>query len=112
MHYGKFVSESKFVDNPGAFIPHIHSRNKEELDRLITKPEVEKKLLQRVRNKALWYGQDLGPEGQPLGDSPNTVGYGAGKIDVQIVVELYENYIIPLTKEVEVSTLFALTSTN
>ena len=31
---------------------------------------------------------------------------GIGKIDVNFVVELYEDYIIPLTKEVEVGTFF------
>ena len=40
------------------------------------------------------YAQDFAPDGEPQGD--------AAKIDVDGVVELYESYIIPLTKEVEV----------
>ena len=91
---GKFVSESKFIDNPPAFISHIRSRNRAALEGLITKPEVEKKLLLRLKKKALVYAQDFAPDGTPQGD--------ATKIDVDGVVELYENYIIPLTKEVEV----------
>ena len=109
------MSESKFKANPAAFIPHIINPDREKLDALITKPEVERKLLQRVRNKARVFGQDFGPDGQPLTplmngngahDSdtspPSPGGLGSGKIDAEGVVELYEHYIIPLTKEVEV----------
>ncbi len=56
---GKFVSESKFRQDPAAFIPHIQQGDAEALAAL-------------------------------------------GKIDVDCVVDLYESYIIPLTKEVEV----------
>jgi len=100
VHYGKFVSESKFIENPSAFIPHIQNPNRDALDALITKPEVERKLLQRLRKKATLYAQDLAPDGEPM----KNPGSG-GKIDVDGVVELYEHYIIPLTKEVEVDYL-------
>lgn len=36
---------------------------------------------------------------------PSPGGLNSGKIDVEGVVELYEHYIIPLTKEVEVRCL-------
>ncbi|KAI8994126.1 chorismate mutase [Trametes punicea] len=98
-HAGKFVSESKFRDNPAAFIPHIQSRDREALAGLITKPEVEQKLLQRLRKKANLYALNFSPEGEPLNDAATR------KIDVDGVVELYEDYIIPLTKEVEVDYL-------
>jgi chorismate mutase len=48
---GKFVSESKFRADPAAFIPHIRSRNTDALAALITKPEVERRLLLRLRKK-------------------------------------------------------------
>ncbi|KAI0354918.1 chorismate mutase [Trametes cingulata] len=99
VHYGKFVSESKFRDDPAAFIPHIQSRNRDALAALITKPEVEKKLLQRLRKKANLYALNFTPDGEPLDDTAQR------KIDVDGVVELYEHYIIPLTKEVEVDYL-------
>lgn len=94
------MSESKFRDDPAAFIPHIHSRDRDALAALITKPEVEKKLLQRLRKKANLYALNFSPEGEPLNDSATR------KIDVDGVVELYEHYIIPLTKEVEVCPCF------
>ncbi|KAJ7863056.1 chorismate mutase [Mycena olivaceomarginata] len=84
VHYGKFVSESKFQDNPAAFIPHIQQRNRTALDGLISKPEVERKLLQRLNKKAFTYAQEFTPD---------------------VVVDLYESFIIPLTKEVEVDYL-------
>ncbi|TDL23315.1 chorismate mutase [Rickenella mellea] len=111
VHYGKFVSESKFKSDPAAFVPHILKPNREALDALITKPEVERTLLQRVRRKTSTYGQDFGPDGEPIihpgkdGKASVSVGIGSGKIDVEGVVELYEFYIIPLTKEVEVDYL-------
>lgn len=103
VHYGKFVSESKFSDNPAAFIPHIQKRNREALEGLITKPEVERKLLLRLQKKAATYAQEIvDPELKVNGDSHVN---GKGKIDVDGVVDLYESYIIPLTKEVEVEYL-------
>jgi len=132
VHYGKFVSESKFRDDPAAFIPHIRNRDRDALAALITKPEVERKLLVRVRNKALMYGHDYldvpapgslgaGALGNPYpssnekpmnGNGNGNTATSAGsapsstsKIDADCVVELYEDFIIPLTKEVEVDYL-------
>ena len=91
---GKFVSESKFSQDPAAFIPHIRSGDTAALDALITKPEVERRLLERLRKKAELYAQDLASDGE--------IKPSKGKLDVDGVVDLYESYIIPLTKEVEV----------
>ncbi|KAF8843297.1 chorismate mutase [Paxillus ammoniavirescens] len=102
VHYGKFVSESKFAADPAAFIPHILTPNREALEALITKPEVERKLLLRLRKKAATYAQEFNPDGDAIAGSHLN---GSAKIDVDGVVELYESYIIPLTKEVEVDYL-------
>lgn len=91
------MSESKFSADPAAFIPHILNPNREALEALITKPEVERKLLLRLRKKASVYAQDLNPD-----DDSTANSHANAKIDVDGVVELYESYIIPLTKEVEV----------
>jgi len=55
---------------------------------------VEKKVLERLRLKARTYGTDPS-EGQ---ESP-------GKINVVAVVAMYRDYVIPITKEVEVEYL-------
>ncbi|KAJ7505283.1 chorismate mutase [Mycena galericulata] len=104
VHYGKFVSESKFQENPSAFIPHILSRNRAAIEDLITKPEVERKLLLRLQKKAATYAQDFAPDGEFRRDADGNVDV-TGKIDVDGVVDLYESFIIPLTKEVEVDYL-------
>lgn len=98
VHYGKFVAESKFIEKPSDFIPHILNPNPKALEDLITKPAVERALLARLEKKAAFYGQDLGPDGSPLES-------GSSKIDAQTVRELYETYIIPLTRDVEVDYL-------
>jgi chorismate mutase len=67
--------------------------------KLITKPEVEATLLERVQRKTTIYAQELNPGGEPI---KNSMGIGKWKIDVECVRDLYENWIIPLTKEVEV----------
>ncbi|KAF8645219.1 hypothetical protein AX16_008046 [Volvariella volvacea WC 439] len=104
VHYGKFVSESKFLENPAAFIPHILTPDRQALENLITKPEVERKLLERLMKKAATYAQDFQtPEGEKLSLSGRL--NNSNKIDVDGVVDLYESYIIPLTKEVEVDYL-------
>lgn len=46
------------------------------------------------------YAQDFAPDGEPRGDE--------AKIDVDGVVDLYESYIIPLTREVEVCLILSL----
>ncbi|KAG6897637.1 hypothetical protein C0992_012616, partial [Termitomyces sp. T32_za158] len=81
--------------------------NRKALEDLITKPEVERKLLIRLQKKAATYAQDIGIDTEILPDgSPKISGYGgvngSAKIDVDGVVDLYESFIIPLTKEVEV----------
>lgn len=103
------MSESKFINNPAAFIPHIQSRNRDALEALITKPEVEIKLLGRLQKKVETYSQDILAEGDSLPKTNGTNGIrrlngnGTGKIDIDGVLDLYESYIIPLTKEVEAS---------
>lgn len=106
IHTGKFVAESKFKSNPAAFIPHILKPNPDALDALITKPAVERAVLKRLGKKASLYGQDIGLDGEP-----KTVPIAGGdkdeyqklwKLDVESVGELFEKWIIPLTKEVEV----------
>lgn len=117
VHYGKFVSESKFQAHPSDFIPHILNPNRKELEALITKPEVERALLARLRKKATLYARELDMRGEPLreetqngrvdsaAEEGRTAVKGAFRVDVDTVEQLYENYIIPLTKEVEVDYL-------
>ena len=76
-------------------MPHILDPKPDALLGLITKPAVEKALLVRLAHKARTYGQDVGAQAEAA----------HMKIDVDEVVSLYEQQIIPLTKEVEVEYL-------
>lgn len=93
-----FVSESKFQSAPADFIPHILANppNREALAALITKPAVEARLLVRLANKAKVYGCEMDADGHVIGDT-------ASRIDIEAVVGLYRDWVIPLTKDVEVS---------
>jgi len=143
VHYGKFVSESKFTTSPSSFIPHILNKDRTALAELITKPAIERALLSRLGKKATIYGTDIGIDGEPVrvkktpterprglpsyktpwmdkeakalpkAESQILASQGielddeefAWKIDVEEVKHLYEKWIIPLTKEVEVEYL-------
>ncbi|CAG8551846.1 13079_t:CDS:2 [Acaulospora morrowiae] len=102
IHYGKFVAEAKFQDQKlqPKYIEYIKSRDSEAIEALLTNKKVEESLLKRLRRKALTYGQDITESGGLNLDIENTSR--CLKINVDVVVELYEKWVIPLTKEVEV----------
>ncbi|KAM0328099.1 hypothetical protein ACHAQA_005502 [Verticillium albo-atrum] len=97
IHFGKFVAESKFVSERERFVKLIKAEDREGIAFAITKPEVEKKVLERLRLKVTTYGTD---------PSNGTIsGEEKPKIDVDAVVSMYRDFVIPLTKEVEVEYL-------
>lgn len=91
---GMYVSESKFRSDPKAFVGPIQSRDRKALEDLITKPAVEAALLVRLASKAKVYGQNL-----------NSSVSEDRKIDEEVAVRLYRDFVIPLTKVVEVDYL-------
>eukprot|EP00924_Labyrinthula_sp_SR-Ha-C_P006767 maker-scaffold_29-snap-gene-4.3-mRNA-1 protein AED:0.01 eAED:0.01 QI:142/1/1/1/1/1/3/144/406 len=95
IHYGKFVAEAKFSANIESFSKLIKSQDAKGLMDLLTHVEVEKKVIERVRMKASYYGRDP----TEAGDS---VAY---QVDPNLIAMLYEKYLIPLTKEVQVKYL-------
>ncbi|KAL1303825.1 hypothetical protein AAFC00_000284 [Neodothiora populina] len=97
VHFGKFVAESKFRTETEKFVKMIKESDREGIDRAITNQAVEEKVLERLRLKAKTYGTD-----PSIGAS---TAAAHGKIDVEAVVAMYKDYIIPLTKQVEVEYL-------
>jgi chorismate mutase len=71
--------------------------DREKIDELLTNKAVEAKVLERLRRKALVYGQTLDEEQE--GTSKHL------RIPVDLVVDLYKRWVIPITKEVEVDYL-------
>ncbi|KAK9727460.1 chorismate mutase aro7 [Basidiobolus ranarum] len=99
IHYGKFIAEAKFTDPElhDKYVELIKARDSQSIYNLLTNVTVEEKLLQRLRQKASIYGQDISTNG--------AVPDHGSKIAVDAVINLYKDYVIPLTKEVEVEYL-------
>lgn len=96
IHFGKFVAESKFQSDPEKYTSLIKAEDRAGIDESITNSAVEKKVLDRLRLKAQTYGKDPSiPDGTK----------GQAKINVEAVVSMYKDFVIPLTKEVEVEYL-------
>lgn len=94
IHFGKFVAESKFRTEEEKFTRLIKAEDREGIGAAITNEAVELKVLERLRLKAQTYGTD-----------PSTGAEGQSKINVHAVVTMYKDFVIPLTKEVEVEYL-------
>lgn len=94
IHFGKFVAESKFLTEMEKFTEMIKAGDREGIGAAITKPAVELQVLERLRLKAKTYGTD-----------PSIGAEGPGKINVDAVVKMYKDFVIPLTKEVEIEYL-------
>ncbi|TVY47650.1 Chorismate mutase [Lachnellula occidentalis] len=94
IHFGKFVAESKFQTEKERFTELIRKEDRDGIGAAITNAAVEVKVLERLRLKARTYGTD-----------PSSGTEGGGKINVEAVVAMYKDFVIPLTKEVEVEYL-------
>jgi len=96
IHFGKFVAESKFQSETERFTRLIQAGDREGLGNAIVNKAVEKQVLERLRLKAQAYGTD---------PSAGAGGGRESKIKVEAVVAMYEDFVIPLTKHVEVEYL-------
>jgi chorismate mutase len=94
IHFGKFVAESKFRSDPALYTRLIKAGDRDGIAEAITNEAVERKVLDRLRLKVLTYGKD------PTGPTE-----GPTKIEADQVVKMYKDFIIPLTKRVEVDYL-------
>ncbi|KAH8728617.1 chorismate mutase [Phaeosphaeriaceae sp. PMI808] len=94
IHFGKFVAEAKFQKEPDRFVALIKAEDRQGIDEAITNAAVEKHVLERLRLKAKTYGTD-----------PDSGASGFSKVDANAVVAMYKDWVIPLTKEVEVEYL-------
>ncbi|KAF9388824.1 chorismate mutase aro7 [Podila verticillata] len=103
IHYGKFIAEAKFMDptQQAIYIRLIKAKDREGIMELLTNRTVEAALLRRLRRKAMIYGHDITENGDIVLDQETH----DKKISPDVVVDLYERFVIPLTKEVEVQYL-------
>lgn len=96
IHFGKFVAEAKYKADPELYRQLILAKDVKGIEDSITNSAVEEKILLRLKEKAEAYGTDptlKWTQAQQL------------KVDPEMVVQLYKEYVIPLTKKVEVDYL-------
>ncbi|KAL2523067.1 Chorismate mutase 1 [Forsythia ovata] len=99
IHYGKFVAEAKFRSSPDVYKDAISAKDRAKLMDLLTYPAVEEAIKKRVEMKSQTYGQEV---------TVNVVEDDADpvyKITPILVADLYGDWIMPLTKEVQVEYL-------
>ncbi|KAH1067269.1 hypothetical protein J1N35_032256 [Gossypium stocksii] len=99
IHYGKLVAEVKFRDEWKYYEPAIRARDKKTLMDLLTAPAVERAVKKRVAKKARILGQEV-----KVGDDIDE-NKGKYKVDPAVVSKFYGDWVIPLTKDVEVQYL-------
>lgn len=92
IHYGKFIAESKYQKDVEVYTRLIKERNSDAIMEKLTDRVVEENLLKRVQLKSLTYGQEVGVNSTTIANL---------KISPQVVADVYENIIMPLTKKVE-----------
>ncbi|XP_057754056.1 chorismate mutase 1, chloroplastic-like [Arachis stenosperma] len=102
IHYGKFVAEAKFQASPDAYKDAIKAQDKDRLMEMLTYTEVEEVIKRRVEMKAKTYGQEVA---MPINDAKEHQVEAVYKIVPSLVAELYGDWIMPLTKEVQVAYL-------
>lgn len=93
IHFGKFVAEAKFQDDKPLYTKLIQNKDVDGIMQHITNSAVEEKILQRLIRKAEVYGVD------PIDNNSER------RITPEYLVKIYKDFVIPLTKEVEVDYL-------
>ncbi|XP_017426349.1 chorismate mutase 3, chloroplastic isoform X2 [Vigna angularis] len=99
IHYGKFVAEAKFQEVSSKYEAAIKAKDRELLLELLTDKTEEAIVKKRVELKATIFGQVV-----QIDEAYNVVN-PTYKIKPSFIVELFENNIIPLSKEVQVEYL-------
>lgn len=102
IHYGKFVAEAKFAADRKSYSERIRKQDAEWLMNALTVKAIEEKVLSRVELKASTYGRD--PRDASATTSPPSTKRAKTrrcKIDPTRIRALYADWVMPLTKEVE-----------
>ncbi|XP_018841100.1 chorismate mutase 1, chloroplastic-like [Juglans regia] len=101
IHYGKFVAEAKFRASPDTYELAIRAQDGQRLMDMLTYPKVEDSIKRRVEMKAKAYGREVTANVEEDMDEAEPVY----KIVPSLVADLYGDWIMPLTKEVQVEYL-------
>lgn len=94
IHFGMFVAEAKFQAEREKYTKLIREKDVDGIMAGITNAAVEEKILKRLVEKARAYGTD-----------PTAGDKSSSKVHPEAVVKIYKEWVIPLTKKVEVEYL-------
>lgn len=94
-----FFCKMDFSQNQLSLIVVVTFQDKDKLMELLTYPEVEEAIKRRVDMKTKTYGQELVVTTKEHRTEP------VYKINPSLVADLYSDWIMPLTKEVQVAYL-------
>ncbi|KAK8693331.1 hypothetical protein V6N13_070916 [Hibiscus sabdariffa] len=104
IHYGKYVAECKYRASPYDYEAAIREQDRDRLMNLLmnllTYPLVEESIKKRVEIKTMTYGQVV--KDDVLKDDERDPVY---RIKPSLVANIYGDWIMPLTKEVQVEYL-------
>ncbi|CDK29391.1 unnamed protein product [Kuraishia capsulata CBS 1993] len=92
IHFGKFVAEAKFRAETERFTKLILNKDVEGIEDAITNSAVEEKILLRLLEKGQAYGTD---PTMKYSQNPQS------KVKPEVLVRIYKDLVIPLTKKVE-----------
>ncbi|XP_073013509.1 chorismate mutase 2-like [Typha latifolia] len=104
IHYGRFVAEVKFRGAPQDYVPAIRAKDRDALMKLLTSESQEEMVKRRVEKKAMVFGQDVTFD-KPVDTGDSNSSRASYKVDPMVVYRLYGDWVIPLTKLVEVEYL-------
>ena len=100
IHYGKFVAEAKYRASPSSYASLAAARDEAGIMAALTDAAVEDVVVGRVRAKAAAFGADVVSGCSDNGSAPPTL-----KVDPDAVAAVYRDWVLPLTKEVQVAYL-------
>ncbi|KAF8772938.1 hypothetical protein HU200_005339 [Digitaria exilis] len=104
INYGRYVAEVKFRGDQQTYTSLIQAKDRDALMKLLTSEAQEDVVKRRVEKKAIVFGQSITSDG-PIETSVNNSSGTDFKVDPSVVYKLYDQWVIPLTKQVEVEYL-------
>lgn len=84
---------------PEEYTELIKAQDSAGLMDLLTDVKVEQMVVERVRLKAATFGQDINPAAAPSSSQQNC------KIQPDVLADMYDKMVMPLTKDVQVAYL-------
>uniref|UniRef100_A0A0D9X8B4 chorismate mutase n=1 Tax=Leersia perrieri TaxID=77586 RepID=A0A0D9X8B4_9ORYZ len=104
INYGRYVAEVKFIGDQQNYTTLIRNKDKDALMKLLTSEAQEDVVKRRVQKKAMVFGQNVTLDG-PVETGNSNSSQANFEADPSLVYKLYDQWVIPLTKQVEVEYL-------